>query len=540
MRLCRDVVGVRGAGTLRPLAVVVVLALAGGARADVVTLTNGKTLEGKVTEQTDAEVVIETTFDGVKRVPKAEVKTVDKSTPPLRAQLAFRLEQAGTDPAKLWEVHGWAKGAGFKDELKDLLEQIIRQSPDDARARKLLGHEKVDGKWLTPADKAAHEKEKKEAELRAKGLVPYGEEWVTPKEKEAREKGLMKDGEDWVTEEQYHQRRGEQRVDGKWVRVGEKEGKGYAADAGNAARVTLVAHWGAHFDVLSELDGPVSQRVVEGLEKAYSALRRALSPESADMPETLERRVRVALFKKAPAFSRFAEWFGGKNKIDAQQPGWSKSVPRQPAFWWVDPDPMVAVYQHPNIEKTVVSNAVHNAGLILLTQYRFNWAFPSPWLREGFAYHLEMQSLGYSLSFTLGRAGGTSQGGSDTAPPWAESEKWKIALKTAVAGGTDPPLKRLAAMTPDQMGYPELVKSWSIVDYLVQWDRAKFKAFVDGTKADLDAPTRARFDADKDGRLDDKERVPVEEEALSKATGMTYKQLDDKWRAWVTAGFGKP
>jgi hypothetical protein len=90
------------------------------------------------------------------------------------------------------------------------------------------------------------------------------------------------------------------------------------------------------------------------------------------------------------------------------------------------------------------------------------------------------------------------------------------------------------------MGYPDLVKSWSVVDYLVRQDRTKFKAFVDGTKADLDEAARARFDVDKDNRIDDKERVAIEEEALVKATGLNYRQLDEKWRAWVTAGFPKP
>ena len=303
------------------------------------------------------------------------------------------------------------------------------------------------------------------------------------------------------------------------MRVGQKEGAAYAADAGNAAHVTLVPYWGPHFDVLAEVDAAVAQQSLDGLEKAFGVLRRELNPEGEDFPEILEKRVRVTLFKKAPAYARFAEWFGAKNKIDAQQPGWSRSVQRQPAFWWVEPDPMVSVYQFPNVDKTVISNAVHNAGLVLLTLYKMNFRFPSPWLREGFAYHLEMESLGYSLSFTLGRGGGTNQGGGDTAPPWAESAKWKTALKAAVAGGTDPPLKRLSTMTPEQMGYPELVKSWSVVDYLARWDPAKWKAFVDTLKANRDAP---------------------EEDALTSATGMNFRQLDEKWRAWVTAGFGKP
>ena len=182
-------------------------------------------------------------------------------------------------------------------------------------------------------------------------------------------------------------------------------------------------------------------------------------------------------------------------------------------------EPTVAVYQFPNIEKTLVSNAVHNAGLVLLTRYRMNFRFPSPWLREGFAYHLEMAALGYSLTFTLGRGGGTNQGGGDTAPPWADSEKWKQALGQAVSSGSDPPLKRVAAMQPEEMGYAELVKCWSVVDYLVRWDRARFKQFVDGAKAARDGP---------------------EEDALVQAFGLNFRQLDEKWRAWVAGGFGPP
>lgn len=487
--------------------------------ADVVTLADGRTLEGKVVEQDDAHVVIETTFQGRQDVPRAQVKSVDTRTLPLREQLAFRREQAGNDPVKLWSLYDWCKSSGFTDELRPLLEQIVRQKPDDAKARKALGHAKVDGRWMSPEEQAVHEQARHEAEMRAKGLVPYKDRWVTPQEQEALEKGLVKDGEEWVTPDELHKRRGERLVDGAWVRVGEAEAKAYAADASNGARVTLVPSWGPRFDVLSEVDASTSKQALDALEKSFAALRRALKPTAEDLPDDAAQRVRVALFKKAPAYGKFAEWFGARNKVDERQPGWSRSVQRQPAFWWVDPEPTVALYQFPNTDKMLLSGAVHGAGLVLLTQYRMNFRFPSPWLREGFAYHLEMESLGYSLTFTLGRGGGTNQGGTDTAPPWADSAKWKEALKAAVAGGQDPPLKRLSAMQPEQMGYPELVKSWSIVDYLVRKDAARFKAFVDAAKQDRDAP---------------------EEDALVKATGLNFRQLDEAWRAWVAKGFGPP
>jgi len=486
------------------------------AAAHTVTLVDGRVLEGRLLEQGDAEVVIETTFDGRQTVPRAQVKAVDARTPPLREQLAYRLEQAGVDPTLLWDAHGWARGAGFKAELQEIVERIVRQKPEDARARKLLGHQKVDGRWMSPAERAQHEVEQQAAAMRAKGLVEHEGRWVTPQEKAAREQGLIQDGADWLTEEEYHRRRGEQLVDGKWVRVGEAEGKAWGLLASQGARVPLAPLWTPHFDVLHEVPAPLATQTAEGLEKAYAVLRRVLAPQDDELPETIAERMRIVLVLKAPAYARFAEWFGSRNKIEAQQPGWSKAVQRQPAFWWVDPEPAVGVYQFPNIDKTVISNAVHNAGLVLLTRYKMNFRFPSPWLREGFAYLLEMEALGYSLTFTLGRGGGTNQGGGDTAPPWAESAKWKEALKAAVAAGTDPPLKRMGTLQMEALGYPELVKAWSVVDYLLRWDKARFKAFVDAAKVGRDAP---------------------EEDALVLATGLSYRQLDERWRAWVSAGF---
>lgn len=509
----------RTVGRWLPALALAAVALGGGAaraRAHTLTRTDGKVLEGRITEETEAEVVIETTFAGVQRVPRAQVKAVDKAAPPLRDQLAYRSEAAGSDPARLWELHGWARQAGFKDELRAILERIVAARPDDAKARKALGHEKVDGRWLSPEEKAQHAAEQEAAAMRAKGLVLHEGRWVTPQEKAALEQGLRKDGEDWVSEDEWHRRRGEVKVDGAWVRLGEQEGVAWAKEAADGARVSLQPLWTPHFDVAHEVPRPLAEQAGAGLESAYAVLRRMLRPEAGDLSEGLDGRVRVVLVTKAPAYARVAEWFGERVKAEAVAPGWSRSVQRQPCFWWADPDPTVAVYQFPNIDRTVVSNVVHNAALVLLTRYRFNFRFVSPWLREGFAYLLEMRSIGYSLTFTLGRGGGTNQGGTDTAPPWADSARWKEALKQAVAAGTDPPLKRLAGLPMEGLGYPELVKAWSVCEFLAGRDGAGLKAFVDAVKAQRDVP---------------------EEDLLRELRKTDFRQLDAEWRAWVGAGF---
>ena len=87
-----------------------------------------------------------------------------------------------------------------------------------------------------------------------------------------------------------------------------------------------------------------------------------------------------------------------------------------------------------------------------------------------------------------------------------------------MAEGRDPPLKRLASMDGSQMGYEELVKSWSVVEYLIRADPAKFKAFVDGTK----------------------KKGADEEAALVAGAGADFRAVEQRWRAWVSGGFPNP
>jgi hypothetical protein len=241
-----------------------------------------------------------------------------------------------------------------------------------------------------------------------------------------------------------------------------------------------------------------------------------LKPTADEYPETLEERVRLALLNKLPGYVRFSKWFAKTYNVEAMSPGWGRAVQRQHGWWHVQDHRWTGNYQFPNIDKTFVSNVVHNTGLILLTRYKANYAFPSVWLMEGFAYYLEMEAIGYSLSFTLGRGGGSGGAGEgETGPVWADSAKWRGALTKLVNGGQDPPLRRIARMTLDQFRYVELIKSWSVVECLIRWDAKKFKKFIDLSK----------------------DRSKTEEEALTEAFGVDYRKLDKKWRAYVTAGF---
>ena len=499
-------------------AVVVLLFLAcAPASAHVVRMNDGTEYEGKILSQDDDEVVIQTTFDGTKHLARADVKSVDTSVPPLRDQLAYRAKTAN-DVKSRWDLYHWAKDNGFKKELLYILQAIVDLKPGDRRARKLLGHKKVDGKWMSPEEEKKYLREKFEAEQRAKGLVPYEGGWVTPEERDAREKGLLKDGDEWITEEEYHRRRGERLVNGTWIKVGYKEGEALCAEAIREGRVKVAYHWSPHFDALAEVKPELAKHVLDACEKGYGVLRRTLHPTPEDYPETKEERILLALLLKMPGYVRFSRWFAKRFDADSLTPGWANAVQRMKGWWWIQDVRAVCVYQFPNTDKTLISNALHDAALVMLTRYKANFAAPSVWLRQGWAYYVELQAIGYSESFTLGRGGGTGAAANgEQGPVWLDASKWKGALQGLVNQGQDPPMRRIARMTLDQFRYVELVKSWSIIDFLMAWDPVKFKRFIDLSK-----------DRSKD-----------EEVALKEAFGVDFRHLDEKWRAYVTAGFKK-
>ena len=490
---------------------------AGAARADLVTTKDGKTFEGKVTVADADHVVIETTFEGTKEVLRSAVKSVDTTTPPLRSQLAYRLEHAAGDAAALTALVDWAKSMGFSKEIDDVWKALVAADPKNTKAHKALGHVKVGEVWMTPEEKAAADKAAEEAALRAKGLVPYDGRWVTPEEKAALEKGLKKDGDDWVTEDEWHRRRGETKVGRDWVRVGEKEGKAHAEAIATALSVSLEYLWGPHVDVVHELKPEEGKAVLDGAEKAITAFRSLLKPGEKDGLEGW--RIEIGCFQKPPTYARYVARFADENGVAKMKgfEGWARQAGRMPSFWWSDPVAAVGTSLSRDPVKTVVSTVCHDLVLVLLSRYKFNYRFSSLWLQEGIAYQAEMASIGYSTTYTVGR-GKSAASGLDLSA-WQQSGKWKESLKTQVAAGQDSPLSRLTSAKAGELTLVDLVKCWSVVDWLVRLDPKKFKTFLDATKDNRDAP---------------------EVDALKAAYGFDWTGADTKWKAFVQGGFGTP
>jgi hypothetical protein len=166
-----------GRGKRARLALPLCLLYASALFADTVILTNGRRLEGRVTED-GATVTVETEY-GTIRLPRSQVQGILKQrtvldeyaerVQALRARLdAGKLE--GPAAARAWcEVAAWCAEKELRRAREECLRRALAADPECEGAHLALGHVRAGHKWLTP-----------EQRLEALGLVRYRNRWVTP------------------------------------------------------------------------------------------------------------------------------------------------------------------------------------------------------------------------------------------------------------------------------------------------------------------------------------------------------------------------
>lgn len=172
------------------LSLVLALALAAPALADVVVTTSGGRITGKVIHEDDACVKVKTDKGVVVTIRRDEVESVSKERP--EDVFARKLAKIAADDAKgFLKLAEWCESERLPAQARECWERAIKADPDEETARAALGYRRVGGKWLRGDERK-----------RAEGLVQHDGKWVTPQEKEALEQGLVKKGDRWITKEE--------------------------------------------------------------------------------------------------------------------------------------------------------------------------------------------------------------------------------------------------------------------------------------------------------------------------------------------------
>jgi len=149
---------------------VLLLFLATPVFADTVITTDGRRFEGTVTQR-DGKVVV-TLKKGVEIIlEKADIEKIEVGTSLHDEYEKKKKELVPGDADVRYALAQWCKEKGLASEQKEMLEAVIRLSPDHAQARRDLGY--------------------------------------------------VKDGDQWITEDALRKKLGFEKVNGKWVPAGE-------------------------------------------------------------------------------------------------------------------------------------------------------------------------------------------------------------------------------------------------------------------------------------------------------------------------------
>ncbi len=119
-----------------------------------------------------------------------------QSASALKRELRQMEKDAGKDVTALLEVAEWAKEKGLVADRRRILNDIIKQDPDNGPAHEALGFVKYEGEWMTKSKAEGLREKALAAEMKAKGLIEVDGVWVTKDEEADAKKGIfMHDGE---------------------------------------------------------------------------------------------------------------------------------------------------------------------------------------------------------------------------------------------------------------------------------------------------------------------------------------------------------
>ncbi len=143
--------------------------------ADRVILNDGRVWEGRILSRDDTSIVIQT-IGGPITLRQNDIQRIEPGKLPQDIYRERADALARDDLSGHFLLGLWCEKQGLRKEAHDHLSDVIGLDPDHEGARKALGYQRHDGKWMT------------EAEInQARGLILYQGRWLTPEDAAAQQ-----------------------------------------------------------------------------------------------------------------------------------------------------------------------------------------------------------------------------------------------------------------------------------------------------------------------------------------------------------------
>ncbi|MCK6479512.1 MAG: hypothetical protein HUU06_05585 [Planctomycetaceae bacterium] len=489
------------------------LAAARPAPADEVKMKDGRVLEGRVLSETASEVTLRLRFGGDVTLKRTEIASLERKDLPEEAIAKRRAALDPKDAEGLWKLALEAKALKLRRQHEALLAEVLAADPDHAGAREARGDVLHGGKWMTPAER---DRALKDEEVRARakeGLVEHGGRWVTPEEKAALERGLVLHDGRWMSEREAMTAKGMVEYRGAWVSKDEAESLRLRDALAEAAGVPLTVARSERFSVATVYPQADTDQVLKDAEKAYAEFSGlfGVKPEDRLFDDPFNRKRRpltIVILEKDSQYQKFLE---GLLRIHEDlrkvlRPERVELMKTQKGFYLVDPDCWIVGYQFPFPKEQTRHTVVHKLSHVMLLRWHFKGAsWPNWWIVEGLGEVQEINAFGSCQVFCI-----TTGYGEPAADGKWIGESWKAEAKRLVASSGDLRFRDLVTRSLNDLSPHDLVKSWSLVHYLLSLDREKFAKLV----------------------LLLKDRMPASE-AVPQVYGASLDDIDARWRDFV-------
>jgi hypothetical protein len=180
------------------------------APADEIVLTNGHTIKGaRRVDSKDPGKVIFDVGSGRIELDAKQVSSVNPGRTPLHEYDAkyaeIKQSQKGSD---FWSLAVWCKENKLSRYVGPLCQQALKLDPSLDAAHKELGHEKLDGQWMT------HEQV-----MQRKGFTLVGDRWMTKSEIELAEKHRLESQEREMAQKAERERKKQESLERRMAEI---------------------------------------------------------------------------------------------------------------------------------------------------------------------------------------------------------------------------------------------------------------------------------------------------------------------------------
>jgi hypothetical protein len=470
-------------------------ALAASAAADVVHLKDGKKLEGKVTKQGSESITIETKF-GPMDVKRSLIERIESTRLP-EEEVTHRIQEAGDDAAKLWEVADYAKEKKLTKRVKEIAEKVVKLDPRHRGANEALGKVEYEGRWFTPEELEAH-KAKFEADMKAQG------------------KELI-DGV-WMDNSAAMQKKGFEEYEGEWLKPGEVYKRKAAKLMPELLGTTLGTVDSARFTMRSPLAQEECQELLDMLESGYAHFVERFQPNELERKLMDYYPYAVYVLPSADVVAKFVEPGGYMDQMYNPPKGINERYVDSTSFPIFFPRPLIVTALGRHLKGTKSASLAgfmsNLAGNVFVRRFKRNGALPG-WVETGVAHYYEARLNGFQTLTIIDYVG------FDHIVKWDNQlisfKDWYAAMAKPEFRAQLPPLSKLRDTKVEEIDAKGLVKSY----FLVRW-------LMDSAPDKLSQYTRRAFEQNISTRT-----VTPEATAWDEVFAVSSDQMDAEFAAWL-------